>query len=292
MQARAYVQRAALIITVCAVVAGIFLPAYAMAGNKPAGVLPPDEKQHGAYYGEWSARWWTWAWTQPSPINPVLDTTGEFCAQGQSGPVWFLAGAFIRNAPEIVTRTCTVPPGKALFFPVYNVAWATVKGDPEACEAAGKPSLEACARAAVAQGVDEGMTKSEAAGGMQVLVDGKPVDLAVTKTVNSPFRVVSPEFKMRLPLDNVLGIVTEEVCPLMGNGYDCNPYYADGVYVMLAPLSAGSHTVRIVAPSQLDVTYNLTIKPKNGGNGKMSSGAASIENPQTQLFVPFVSTEP
>lgn len=289
MQARAYVQRAALVITICAVVAGIFLPSYAVAGNQPPNVLPPDEPHHGASYGEWSGRWWTWAGTQPIPVNPVLDTTGEFCAQGQSGSVWFLAGTFVM--PSQVTRTCTIPVGKALFFPVYNLAWITFPTDPGVCEANGYPSLEACALDSLKQIMDSDLTTIVAEGGAQVFVDGKPVDLQITDSGTSPFRVVSPEFGMLLPPDNVWGI-TEEYCPLVDGGYDCNPYYGDGVYVMLAPLSAGSHTLRIVAANKLDVTYNLTIQPKNGGNGKISSGAASIENAQNQLFVPLVSTEP
>lgn len=292
MEARAYVQRAALVITICAVVAGIFLPSYAMAGDQPPGVLPPNANPHGASYGEWGGRWWTWAWTQPPAVNPVLDTTGEFCAQGQSGAVWFLAGTFVM--PSLVTRTCTIPVGKALFFPVYNISWFTGTADVVYCEA-NYSSLEECALDLMKQGVDPALQGFAAAGGMQVIVDGKPVDLAVTDAVNSPFRVVSPEFSMLLPFDNVLsylGYINESSCPMVDNGYDCNPYYADGVYVMLAPLSAGSHTLRIVAPGAMDVTYNLTIQPKNGGKGQGTSGAASVENPQNQLFVPFVRTEP
>lgn len=289
MEARACVQRAALVITICAVVAGIFLPSYAMAGDKPPGVLPPNANPHGASYGEWSGRWWTWAGTQPTPVNPVLDITGEFCARGQSGSVWFLAGTFVM--PSQVTRTCTIPVGKALFFPVYNWSWITFATDPGVCEANGYPSLEACARDSLKQGMDSELKKIADAGGARVLVDGKAVDLKFSDPITSPFRVVSPEFRMLLPLDNVWG-VTEEYCPMVDGGYDCNPYYGDGVYVMLAPLSAGSHTLQINVPGALVVTYNLTIQPKNGGNGKGASGAASIENPQDQLFVPFVSTEP
>ena len=36
---------------------------------------------------------------------------------GQSGSVWFLAGIFGGGS---ATRTCAVPAGKALYFPVLN----------------------------------------------------------------------------------------------------------------------------------------------------------------------------
>lgn len=289
MQARAYVQRAALVITICFVVASIFPASSALAKDQTPGVLPPNSNPHGASYGVWGGRWWTWVGTQPTPVNPVLDNTGEFCAQGQSGSVWFLAGTFAM--PSTVTRTCTIPVGKALFFPVYNYAWITFPTDPGACEASGYPSLEACALDSLKQIMDYELKTIVAAGGAQVLVDGKPVDLQITDSGTSPFRVVSPKFGMLLPPDNVWG-VTEGACPMVNGGYDCNPYYGDGVYVMLAPLAAGSHTLRIVAASKLDVTYNLTIQPKNGGKGQVAGDAASVENLQNQLFVPFVSTKP
>src|SRR4030081_3634226 len=68
-------------------------------------------------YGQWSARWSQWALAIPKGTNPLLDTTGAKCAVGQGGPVWFLAGTFGSGS---VSRSCTVPAGKALFFPVVN----------------------------------------------------------------------------------------------------------------------------------------------------------------------------
>src|SRR4051812_39446710 len=44
----------------------------------------------GISTGEWTARWWRWALTQP--IAPYLDPDGRLCDLGQEGPVWFLAG--------------------------------------------------------------------------------------------------------------------------------------------------------------------------------------------------------
>lgn len=291
MQARAYVQRAALVITICVVAASVFLASAASAKDQTPGVLPPHANPHGASYGEWAGRWWAWAWTQPRAVNPVFDKTGEFCAQGQSGSVWFLAGTFIEKPPEIVTRTCTIPVGKALFFPVYNNIWATFKADPAICEAAGYPSLEECALDSLAQLVKPELERIAKAGGMQVIVDGKPVDLKFTDLVNSPYHVQSHAFNIPLPLDNWVGI-TENECSIVNNLYDCYPYFGDGTYVMLAPLSAGSHTLRIVVPDLLDVTYKLTIQPKNGGNGQSARGASEVEEAQNQLFVPFVSREP
>ncbi|MCX5078250.1 signal protein [Streptomyces sp. NBC_00424] len=61
-------------------------------------------------------RWWTWAASSTSDSNPVSDQDGHLCAKGQSGGIWFLAGTF----GGAVTRTCTVPAGVPVAFPLVN----------------------------------------------------------------------------------------------------------------------------------------------------------------------------
>ncbi|HEU5229311.1 MAG TPA: hypothetical protein VFU49_15955, partial [Ktedonobacteraceae bacterium] len=78
----------------------------AFAWNTEPQVLPPSSHPFGRTYGEWSNAWWQWAFSIPTPVNPLLDTTGAHCSEGQSGPVWFLAGT-ITSGP--VTRHCTIP---------------------------------------------------------------------------------------------------------------------------------------------------------------------------------------
>ncbi|MCI0350370.1 MAG: hypothetical protein L0Z53_13175, partial [Acidobacteriales bacterium] len=92
------------------------LPAQAAGRNPNPGVLPINSMPYGKSYGNWGAAWWTWALAIPKAQNPILDPTGEFCHIGQEGPVWFLAGNFGGES----TRACTVPVGKALFFPLFN----------------------------------------------------------------------------------------------------------------------------------------------------------------------------
>ncbi len=88
--------------------------------NNP-GVIPPQARSHGQGYGEWAAAWWQWVASVPADHHPLLDETGADAAQGQSGSVWFLAGVF--NATGTAERTITIPPGKALFFPLINFMW-------------------------------------------------------------------------------------------------------------------------------------------------------------------------
>ena len=68
-------------------------------------------------FKELSVEWWQWALSIPTSENPLLDTTGGKCVVGQRGSVWFLAGIF---GGGTVTRTCSVPANKILYFPVIN----------------------------------------------------------------------------------------------------------------------------------------------------------------------------
>ena len=90
------------------------LPASAQPDNPNPGVVPPFST---TAYGEWSAKWFKWAWEPPPASSPVLDTTGSNCAVGQSGPVWFLAGTFFTSlpAPPPVIRHCTTSINHRLF---------------------------------------------------------------------------------------------------------------------------------------------------------------------------------
>jgi len=59
-------------------------------------VFPPSSTPFGKFYGEWSAEWWQWTGSIPASENLHFDETGEKCAVGQRGPVWFL-GAFSKR---------------------------------------------------------------------------------------------------------------------------------------------------------------------------------------------------
>lgn len=60
--------------------------------------------------------WTRWAMGEPWTTGPINDTTGAECGAGQEGHTWFLAGT--TGGP--VTRQCTIPRGKQLFFPLVN----------------------------------------------------------------------------------------------------------------------------------------------------------------------------
>src|SRR5262245_34860597 len=83
------------------------------------GLLMPLNRAfaNSTSFKQLSAQWWQWALSIPTDVNPQTDGTGEDCMVGQRGEIWFLAGIL---GGGTVTRTCSVPAGKSLFFPLVN----------------------------------------------------------------------------------------------------------------------------------------------------------------------------
>ena len=199
-----------------------------------AGAASPvvEVQGFGATYGEWSARWWQWALSIPAAVNPILDTTGANCAQGQVDDVWFLGGTF----GGTVTRSCTVPPGKPIFFPlINNIAFKPF----------GYETLLDL-RSLAASFVDTVTV-------LQATIDGKAVqDLFKFRVRSSSFTVIAPPGGLLPPgWTNVPG--------------NTDPLVSDGYWLLLSPLPAGQHVIHFHAETSggfvLDVTYNLTIGP-------------------------------
>lgn len=210
--------------------------AAALAAAAGAGPLPPKSHPYGATYGEWQARWFQWVNETPAPINPGLDETGELCGVNQSGPVWFLTFA---AHPGLTQRTCVVPAGKALFVLVEanecsNIEPPPFFGDNEA-------DLRACA----AEGFDTfGGTRG-------LTVDGVPIaDL-------DAYRAQTPVFGYTLPEDNLFGLPA---------GTTATTALSDGIFVMLAPLKVGEHSIVISVDSPvlgvLDERYTIQVVPR------------------------------
>jgi hypothetical protein len=212
------------------------LPASAQPQNSNPGVLLPNSAPQGKTYGEWSAKWFKWAYEPAPAINPVLDTTGANCGVGQSDHVWFLAGTLFPPGPAAVVRHCTIPAGQMLFFPVGN-GFCAGDGFPN-----GFADERKCATGFAAL-----------LSGFSAEVDGVSVNNLQGDLLNNVYRALSPEFDLVLGADNIFGAPAGTYSPGAG----------DGVYLMLAPLSAGRHTIHfhadIIAGGQIDATYILTV---------------------------------
>jgi hypothetical protein len=192
-------------------------------------VFPPSSTPFGKFYGEWGAEWWQWLSSIPVSVSPTQDETGERCAVGQRGPVWFLVG--VESISGTATRQCTVPEGIALFFPVQNI-FSTP--DPPRLR-----DLRDLNRAFIDTVTD-----------LLVEVNGVPIRNL------ERFRFTSPVFVLTLPQNNRFQAPPGPYFPTVDEGF----------YVMLRPLPVGAHTLRIHGENPannfvLDVTYELTVVP-------------------------------
>ena len=80
-------------------------------------LVPPGEKVEGVSQEELSVQWWQWAGSFAYEASPIADTKGDKCGAGQQGKVFFLAGTY---ESTVTRRTCKVPAGRYLFFPIIN----------------------------------------------------------------------------------------------------------------------------------------------------------------------------
>ena len=185
-----------------------------------------------------TAEWWQWALSIPASQNPMLDGTGAHCMEGQRGDLWFLAGTFGGGA---ATRSCAVPEGASLFFPVANSVFVD---SPNVCGQGPESTPIKDERAAVKAAIDVVTDVS-------ATLNGQPI--------RHIRRVQSVVFAVALPEENVF----DAFCPPPGVPAGIySPAVDDGYYVHLTPLEVGTHTLRLHAANPpLDVTYNLTVVP-------------------------------
>jgi hypothetical protein len=219
-------------IRTCALL-GLVVLAVAPSGAvaKPNPVLPPSAHPHGQSYSAWAAEWWQWALEQPTATNPLVDPTGANCASGQQGRVWFLAGT-IASGP--VERSCTVPTGTTLVFPVVNAFTCVDPGAPDP----GVPAL----RSQLAHVRD--------ATGLTATIDG-----AAVRNIAAYYEE-SDVFSLRLPADNILGAPAGLYTPCVDAGY----------YLAVRPLKPGEHTIHFsgsLGALAVDVTYHITVAPRH-----------------------------
>jgi hypothetical protein len=189
----------------------------------------------------------------PAPVN---------CSYGQSGHVWFLGGTYQPTSPGggpaarfFANRSCTIPPGTTLFLPIINSEWDNLN-------VVGQPPLTSTLdelRAKAATDIDSIQS-------MSATLDRRSVQgLSVP---DSPYRVQSPVFSYTLPAypNNLPSAASH----LQYDGTTPPPgAVADGVFLMVAPLSVGTHVLHWAGtaqppsgPFEQDITYHITVTPR------------------------------
>ena len=193
----------------------------------------------GQSYAALGAQWWQWALQAPTADNPLLDAMGEKCRVGQSGPVWFLAGTLGSGTPT--SRECEIPSDKLIFFPVINEGYFAFLNDRDRTPEFLRAQLQC-------QDVQN----------LSVRIDGQAVarpEKFVTSAKDSPL------FEVQLPTDNILGATPSGIPELL-----LSPSVHKGYYMLLKPLSPGSHSIAWTATWTCpfgsfseDIRYNLQV---------------------------------
>jgi hypothetical protein len=185
--------------------------------------VPPDYSVEGLTQSEWSQAWWQWAGSFDNNESPIADITGEFCGNKQTGEVWFLAGTYETHR---TVRTCNIPKDKYLFFPLINYVVMPPANRTVGCMAI----------------MSHASSITDDATALILDIDGVRV-----KNLNS-YRQATKCFDM-----GKLAKPKIRVFPSAANGY----------YVMLKPLSPGTHIINFggALPSMLQaVSYTLIVK--------------------------------
>jgi hypothetical protein len=228
------------VVTILAILygAGFAIPSiliHVQGDSTNPGVFAIDSKPYGTPYADWVGKWAQWLISVPQPLNPANDPTGKNCAQNQNGPVWFLSGT-TGGAAE---RTCTIPAGKAILFPVINsecdyASYPNVKSE---------PALVSCAQA-----------DDNRATNLQATLDG------VSLKQLDKYRTTSPLYNVSFPSNNLFGAPAGQTQGI-----------SDGFWVFLQPLPPGKHELHFsgltpgnpttgTANFAIDATYHLTVQ--------------------------------
>jgi hypothetical protein len=215
----------------------------ATASSALGQVLPSSSLPYGLSYADWSVKWWQWTLSQSTDQTNLV--SGPI-----SGPVQFLAAA---PATDTETRQVTIAAGTALFFPILSTY-----ADNSGCPAFTTNTLA--------------QLQAEADGNWSYVTETScTIDGVVVAGLDDPqttsYYAQATPFSYTIALtDSVLYSPAYDE-PCIPGGTTIGPVAADGVYLMLAPLAPGIHTIHfvgIVGPTtapylDIDLTYQITV---------------------------------
>jgi hypothetical protein len=203
--------------------------------NFEDNAVSPNEKVNSLPLSSYANMWWQWTNTMPPELSPIRDQTGVNCHIGQQGDVWFLAGGY--GSSEI-SRTCVIPEGKHIFFPVINMVYYPRY----------QKSSYTCNKAK-----DSATLNNDALLYIEVELDYK------LATNPREFRISSEE------CFDLLGMIPKEY-----NAPKVYPSATDGYWIMLKPLTKGEHELTFKAQYNRidgsfgemaqDIKYKLIVK--------------------------------
>ncbi|MXN73298.1 hypothetical protein GR157_00925 [Burkholderia sp. 4701] len=215
------------------------------SGFQNLPVVPHDATFQGKTYSEWEVSFWQWALAIPLPpdspyMHPFTDCTNRPISAGQSGNVWYWSAPDLPD--EICNQSATIiPAGTSIFLTMLDVE-ASSLDDPTT------PFHQTTAAGQTAT------AKSFASDIRDVFctIDGVPVENVTA------FRTLTAPFSFSAPTPWVFGSVG-------GSG----TAVGDGYFLLLKPLSAGSHTIHyggkfrippgVFGPTAVEIPKDVTL---------------------------------
>jgi hypothetical protein len=190
-----------------------------------------------------TVQWWQWVMSIPAEDNPLLDTTGEKCQEGDMGDIFFLVGTLGGSAE----RECTISEGQEILFQIITRLcidkpggfrepgdfpdpgnFSTPKGRPGSCQ----ENVESF--------IDQ-------ASNLEVTIDGVSIENL------EDFRVLSYPFPLKLQEDNLFELPSGTYIGI-----------SDGYWILIESLPEGEHTIHFAGQVgdelTVDVTYHLTVE--------------------------------
>jgi len=133
--------------------------------NPNPALFRPESHPFGRAMDTWAEDWWGWELSIPAANNPIL--TADFdCGTNQSGPVFFVPPVAVGT--QNLTRSCTVPHGKALAVSLSTVLNDFPCPDPTFKPAPGQSLFDFLLAGAVAGNADIAE--------IDVTLDGEPLN--------------------------------------------------------------------------------------------------------------------
>ncbi len=208
------------------------------SGSPPVELLSSAAPQYGKTYDEWAAAWVAWLYQLPEAptcTDPVADPTGALCtfAQDPTSPVFFLTGDW----GTVVHRAqCVVPAGKALLIPLV-VTFQDNGGVPMANQKTPE-QLKQSSLAQFASITEVSFSLDDHA--------YTPLDLYAIRAAPYTYTLPSePNIYDCQGTSGVLGTYSG---------------FTSGYFVLLPPLSVGTHTIHITAQMTMGTTlFNLSV---------------------------------
>lgn len=171
----------------------------------------PSDYVAGKPVSDYVNTWWQWTYTMPPESSPVHDETGEMCDVGQRGAVWFLAGGY---GTSKIRRSCRIPEGKYIFFPVINMLYLPRREGAITCDYA----------------KEHAALNNDHLLSIEVSLD------SITAWNPANTRIASEN------CFDLLGLIPRE-----DNPPKIYPAATDGYWVMLRPLPKGTHILKFTA---------------------------------------------